>query len=53
MVSDSQRENWQALIDYLAQFGNGACINALLEDGPDHTTDFKGLLEKFKLEDAK
>ena len=46
----NQREAWEALVDYLRQFGNGACLNALLEDGPDDTTDFRGLLEKFKRE---
>jgi len=46
----NQREAWEALVDYLRQFGNGACLNSLLEDGPDDTTDFRGLLEKFKRE---
>lgn len=51
MVTDKQRNDWQALVDYLTPFGNGACINSLIEDGPDNTTDFKGLLEKFKRDD--
>jgi hypothetical protein len=53
MISIKQREDWQALVDYLRPFGNGACLNCLLEDGPDETTDFAGLLEKFKRDDAK
>jgi len=52
MIRDSQKADWKALVDYLSQFGNGACINSLLEDGPDDTTDFKGLLEQFKKDDA-
>lgn len=51
-ISDSQKQAWQDLVNYLRPFGNGACINALLEDGPDNTTDFKGLLETFKAKDA-
>jgi hypothetical protein len=53
MISEKQREDWQALVDYLKPFGNGACINCLLEDGPDDTTDFAGLLSTFKANDAK
>lgn len=53
MISEKQQCDWQALVDYLRQFGNGACINALLEDGPDNTTDFAGLLEQFKRDDSR
>ena len=52
MIRESQRDDWKALVDYLSQFGNSACRNALVEDGPDDKTDFKGLLEKFKQDDA-
>lgn len=48
----SQRDDWQALVDYLSPRGNGACLNALLEDGPDDKTDFAGLLKKFKEQDG-
>jgi hypothetical protein len=48
MISEKQREDWQALVDWLIPQGNGACINSLLEDGPDDTTDFAGLLQGFK-----
>ena len=51
MISQKQRDDWQALVNYLKPFGNGACINYLLEDGPDNTTDFAGLLTKFKEQD--
>jgi hypothetical protein len=53
MISEKQREDWQSLVDYLKPFGNGACINSLLEDGPDDTTDFADLLQKFKARDAE
>ena len=53
MISDKQRDDWLALVDYLGQFGNGACINSLLEDGPDNTTDFAGLLKDFKAKENK
>jgi hypothetical protein len=53
MIRQSQRDDWQALVDYLRPFGNGACINALLEDGPDDTTDFAGLLRDFKAQENK
>jgi hypothetical protein len=53
MIRDSQRQDWQALVDYLTPFGNGACLNCLVEDGPDDVTDFKGLLEKFKKDDEE
>jgi hypothetical protein len=52
MISDKQREDWQALVDYLRGFENGACINVLVEDGPDNTTDFAGLLSTLKERDA-
>ena len=48
MISEKQQCDWQALVDWLSPQGNGACINALLEDGPDNTTDFAGLLRNFK-----
>jgi len=51
MINDKQQQDWQALVDYLRPFGNSACLNALLEDGPDNTTDFAGLLEDFKRDD--
>jgi hypothetical protein len=51
MVSEKQRTDWQALVDYLKQFGNGACLNALVEDGPDNVTDFAGLLQQFRAQD--
>jgi hypothetical protein len=53
MISDKQREDWQALVDYLKPFGNGACINCLLEDGPDDNTNYAGLLSAFKEKDAE
>ena len=52
MINQKQKNDWQALVDYLKPFGNGACINALLEDGPDNTTDFSGLLKSFKESDS-
>lgn len=52
MSMESQRGDWQALVDYLSPKGNGACLNALLEDGPDDKTDFAGLLKKFKEQDG-
>jgi hypothetical protein len=51
MTRQSQVNDWQALVDYLKPFGNGACINSLLSDGPDDVTDFSGLLNKFKKRD--
>jgi hypothetical protein len=51
MTRQSQVNDWQALVDYLKPFGNGACINSLLEDGPDDSTDFAVLLKKFKQRD--
>jgi hypothetical protein len=53
MINQKQRYDWQALVDYLRPFGNGACINSLLEDGPDNTTDFSGLLRDFKEKESK
>jgi hypothetical protein len=53
MVTEKQRADWQALVDYLTPKGNGACLNVLLEDGPDNTTDFAGLLRTFKRRDSK
>jgi hypothetical protein len=52
MISPKQWADWQALVDYLKPLGNGACINTLLEDGPDRVTDYEGLLHKFKEIDA-
>lgn len=53
MISEKQRGDWQALVDYLKPFGNGACLNVLIEDGPDNDTDFAKLLRYFKEQDAK
>lgn len=50
-ISDKQREDWQKLVDYLRQFGNGACLNTLLVDGPDNTTNFARLLKTFQEQD--
>lgn len=52
-MRDSQRADWQALIDYLTPQGNGACLNALLEDGPDDVTDFAALLTKIRRMDEE
>ena len=51
MITEKQQADWLALVDYLRPQGNGACLNALLEDGPDNTTDFAGLLKTFKERD--
>jgi hypothetical protein len=51
MITEKQQADWLALVDYLTPKGNGACLNALLEDGPDNTTDFAGLLKTFKERD--
>ena len=51
MIDPKQQADWQALVDYLRPFGNGACINSLLEDGPDDITDFAGLLQTFQKQD--
>ena len=48
MISPKQWVDWQALVDYLKPLGNGACINILLEDGPDRNTDYAELLHRFK-----
>ena len=53
MISEKQQKDWQDLVDYLKGFGNGACINALLEDGPDNVTDFAGLLNEFKAQETQ
>jgi len=53
MIREQQKKDWQALVDYLTPFGNGACLNALIEDGPDDTTDFAALLKNFKEQDEK
>lgn len=47
MIRQSQRDAWHELVEYLQTKGNGACLNALVEDGPDDKTDFAGLLVKF------
>ena len=52
-VRARQRQDWQALVDYLKPFGNGACLNSLLEDGPDDVTDFEGLLRDFKAQETE
>jgi hypothetical protein len=52
MITQNQQDDWQALVDYLTPLGNGACLNTLLEDGPDSTTDFASLLRLFKQRDA-
>jgi len=52
MIRQIQIDDWQKLVDYLKPFGNGACINSLLEDGPDDHTDFAGLLRQFRERDV-
>lgn len=48
MIREQQKKDWQALVDYLTTKGNGACLNALIEDGPDDVTNFAKLLSEFK-----
>ena len=52
-ISGKQWNEWQALVDYLKPLGNGACINILLEDGPDTITDYAVLLRQFKKQDLE
>src|SRR5271154_3114593 len=51
-ILPKQQADWQALVDYLSPRGNGACLNSLLEDGPDNTTDFADLLRWFQERDT-
>ena len=36
MITEKQQADWLALVDYLRPQGNGACLNELLEEGPDN-----------------
>jgi hypothetical protein len=51
-IPRSQIDDWQALVAWLTLRGNGACLNSLVEDGPDAKTDFAGLLKTFKQREA-
>lgn len=52
MILPKQQQDYDALVAYLRQTGGGACLNALVEDGPDNMTDFAGLLRDFKARDG-
>jgi hypothetical protein len=52
-ITDKQRADWQALVDYCRDKNYRATYFSLVEDGPDDKTDFAGLLTKFRSQDAR
>jgi hypothetical protein len=50
-ISFKQMGDYRALVEYLRKQGGGACLNSLVEDGPNNVTDFAGLLQSFRRSD--
>ena len=51
-MTDEQKAAWQACVDYAREKKSWALLTAL-EEGPDETTNFAGLLAGWRQQDAQ